>query len=356
MKIKIALTAGILAIIMGFCFACRGSASDKPLIGTSDEPFIVDSPDSLLKIGTGKDGWDLDKHYKQTADIDMSGQSWTPIGAYEDGHSDKEKPFTGNFDGNGYIIKGLTTEDGGMFDCIGTGGIVKNVALVGGSVSGSKSYNASAVGGLANINDGTVQNCYSTGNVTGREQSAGGLVGANYGTVQNCYTTGNIGEKYYVGGVVGYNQGIVQNCYATGRISGIPSEAVGGVVGCNGNSDRMSGRVEGCVGLSPLITRIGYYTDHSINSFGRVVGWNWREASLYNNYARRGMRLPTDIRESVKNDVDDIHGADITSAQWNKADWWENTAEFPSNAWNFRNGLPTLKGVGGNQNPTVRQK
>jgi len=342
MKIKVTLTAGILAIIIISCFASFG--------GTLDKPFIVDSPDSLLKVGTGKNGWGLDKHYKQTADIDMTGQAWTPIGTYDDHtRSDVEttkKPFTGSFDGNGYTITGLTIEGScgqGMFGYIGTGGMVKNVALIGGSVSGSH-----YVGGLVGLNSGTVQNCYSTGDVTGRHMYAGGLVGYNSGTVQNCYTTGNIGEQRFVGGVVGNNEGIVQNCYATGRISGTASDALGGVVG------KLSyGRVSGCVGLNPSITRIGGYSDHSVNEFGRVMGWDWR-GYHDNNYGRHGMRLPTPISEPVKNDADGIHGADITSAQWNKADWWEKTAKFPSEAWNFRNGLPTLKGVGGKQNPTVQ--
>ena len=78
------------------------------------------------------------------------------------------------------------------------------------------------------------------------------------------------------------------------------------------------------------------------------------ECYTYNNYGRRGMRLPTPISEPVKSNADGIHGADITSAQWNKASWWEKTVEFSSEAWNFRNGLPTLKGVGGKQNPVVR--
>ncbi|MCL2026617.1 MAG: hypothetical protein FWG92_07420 [Leptospirales bacterium] len=347
MKIKVAVSAGILAIIMTSSFASCG--------GTLDKPFIVDSPDSLLKVGTGKNGWGLDKHYKQTADIDMTGQAWTPIGIYEESRYDREttrKPFTGSFDGNGYAITELTIEgysdSQGMFGYLGTEGMVKNIALVGGSVSGS-----GYVGGLVGYNEGTVQNCYSTGDVTGVHMYAGGLVGYNTGRVRNCYTTGNIGEGRFVGGVVGYNivkynKGIVQNCYASGRISGY-SDSVGGVVGRNSEG----GKVSGCVGLNPSITRTRY-SDNPINSFGRVVGHNGRDGYHSYNYGRRRMRLPTPIYEPVKNDADGIHGADITSAQWNNADWWQKTAKFSSGAWNFRNGLPTLKGIGGNQNPAVR--
>ncbi|MCL1911040.1 MAG: hypothetical protein FWG13_02410 [Leptospirales bacterium] len=358
MKIGIALQAGIFAIITTLCFASCG--------GTLDEPFIVDSPESLLKVGTGRNGWGLNKHYRQTADIDMTGHEWTPIGEYEIirtpvGKYDDirfakfdekiiNKPFKGSFDGNGCTITGLTIESyddyQGMFGYIGTGGVVKNVALIGGSVSGSR-----YVGGLAGSNGGTVQSCYSTGDVTGTHMFAGGLVGYNSrsGKVRNCYTTGNIGKCRSVGGVVGDNKGVVRNCYVTGIISGTADNPVGGVVG---ELDE-GGRADGCVGLNSSITRIGGYSDHSTHQFGRVVGWDWR-GYHENNYGRRGMRLPVPIYEPVKSDADGIHGADITGAQWNKAGWWEKTAGFPSEAWDFRNGLPTLKGVGGSQNPVVR--
>jgi hypothetical protein len=47
-------------------------------------------------------------------------------------------------------------------------------------------------------------------------------------------------------------------------------------------------------------------------------------------------------------------GADIEAAQWNNANWWKDTAKFPGDAWEFRNGLPILKGMpGGTQNPEV---
>ena len=284
MKIKITLPIGILAIMITSCFASCG--------GTLEEPFLVDSPETLLKVGTGKDGWGLDKHYKQTSDIDMTGQEWTPIGATY------KKSFTGSFDGNGYTITELTIEsyedNHGMFGYIGEGGIVKNIALINNSISGAEDvgglvgYNsgtvkncystgsisgAIGVGGLVGYNSGTVQSCYTTGNVTGDHMFAGGLVGYNSkkGIVKNCYSLGNIGEERFVGGVVGRNKGIVQNCYATGKISGWDSDPVGGVVG-----DSNEGyRVHGCVGLNPSIIRVAY-RDIPGNQFGRVVGDNYQ--------------------------------------------------------------------------------
>ena len=47
----------------------------------------------------------LSGKYYLTANIDLTDVSWTPIGMYS------YKPFTGEFDGNGYVIKGLSVQN-----------------------------------------------------------------------------------------------------------------------------------------------------------------------------------------------------------------------------------------------------
>jgi hypothetical protein len=83
--------------------------------------------------------------------------------------------------------------------------------------------------------NGTINNCYSTGNVAG-DKYVGGMVGGNYysSTIYNCYSTGSVDGNDFVGGLVGYNynrNGTITNCYATGIVTG--SESVGGLVGLN---------------------------------------------------------------------------------------------------------------------------
>jgi len=209
--------------------------------GTAIDPFLVYDVASLKKVGSGTDGWTLDAHYKQTADIDLASVSnWKPIGT-------SSARFTGSYDGNGKTINNLTinapTEDyQGLFGYIHSGAVVKNVGLVNCTIVGNDyeggvvGYNYGTVqdcfitgivsvtsrgGGVVGYNIGTVQNCYSKASVT---ECDGGVVGRNGGTVQNCYATGNVSGA----GVVGYNSGTVQNCYATGNVSGW-----GGVVGLN---------------------------------------------------------------------------------------------------------------------------
>jgi hypothetical protein len=177
-------------------------------------------------------------------------------------------PFTGTFDGLNHTVSTLfinrpTTSNVGLFGVTGTGSTIKNVGLVGGSVSG-----ASNVGGLVGVNRSTISNSYATGSVSGGiaiADTAGGLVGNNStggtisssyatgsvsgsivgglagrntrGTISNSYATGSVSGSSYVGGLVGYNYGTVatiSNSYATGSVSG--SSYVGGLVGMNDGS------------------------------------------------------------------------------------------------------------------------
>ena len=72
---------------------------------------------------------------------------------------------SGVFDGLGHTITNLTTNTPtsthvGLFSIVGPTGVVRNVGLIGGSVTSS-----GAVGALVGANYGTVSNSYSTGSV-----------------------------------------------------------------------------------------------------------------------------------------------------------------------------------------------
>ena len=123
--------------------------------------------------------------------------------------------YSGNFDGDGHTISGLTINSSsannqGLFGYVGTGGTVQNLT-VSGSVSVSDGED---VGGVVGYNfSGTVTNCAFSGSVSGNNY-VGGIVGYNSsGTVENCYNTGTVSDGTTSGGVVGQNSGSVTNCY-----------------------------------------------------------------------------------------------------------------------------------------------
>ena len=193
--------------------------------GTEGDPYQIATAEQLAylaqQVNTGTDCSEV--FFKLTAEINLGGKEWTPIGT---GYSNA---FTGEFSGDGHKIKNLTINSEsdyiGLFGC--NGGTIKNVGIEGGSVTGG-----SIVGGVCSVNDGTISNCYNTASVTGGYK-VGGVCGDNYGTISNCYNTGSvIGTEYDVGGVCGYNYGTISNCYNTGSVTGTEYD-VGGVCGKN---------------------------------------------------------------------------------------------------------------------------
>ncbi|KAK6021500.1 hypothetical protein OSTOST_12826 [Ostertagia ostertagi] len=141
--------------------------------------------------------------------------------------------FTGSLDGTGHIISSLTiakagVNNVGLFGAIGSGGVVANVGLSGGSVAGGTN-----VGALAGSNAGTISGSFATSGVTSTS-TGGGLVGSNTGTVADSYASGAVSGTSIVGGLVGSNGGSIANSYANGSVSG--SSSVGGLVGASTGS------------------------------------------------------------------------------------------------------------------------
>ena len=81
--------------------------------------------------------------------IDMKDAEWTPIGT-------ADKPFSGNFDGNGHTISGLnySGEYAGLFGYMNNG-TISNIKLADSSFA-----NGTASGGICAVNNGgTIENC-----------------------------------------------------------------------------------------------------------------------------------------------------------------------------------------------------
>ncbi|MBQ9384885.1 MAG: hypothetical protein IJT87_11680, partial [Ruminiclostridium sp.] len=153
--------------------------------------------------------------FKQTADIDMQGETYTPIG-----NDDENLPFKGAYDGDGYVIKNISHYDSGLYSLSGLFGLlkgsVKNVNLKDCSFGGR---NAGGIAGEMDDDDGTVQNCTVLGGtITCTDGSGaghfGGIVGYFYGgAVDGCFTTTTFsGNGSTMGPVVGMDEDVT-NCY-----------------------------------------------------------------------------------------------------------------------------------------------
>ena len=175
---------------------------------------------------------------KLTANINLNGKAWTAFGKY-DYKLEGKSGFAGTLDGDRHIVSGLKSTEG-LVSCLSSAGTVKNLTVIG-TVSGS-----SHVGGIAATSYGAVENCLFDGTVTtsSGSSSAGGIVGrAQKGNrIVNCVNTGDIKNTcaYYnstlnIGGIVGYTYGTVENCYSTGNVSARvdkdTNKGIGGIAG-----------------------------------------------------------------------------------------------------------------------------
>ncbi|MEK4426872.1 GLUG motif-containing protein [Solibacillus sp. FSL K6-1523] len=226
--------------------------------GSAAKPYLIDSV-AKLQAMEGLDGAGV--YFKQTADIDMTGESWTPF------------VFEGHFDGDGNKISYVTinqpnSDNIGFFSELN--GELQNVHLEDVDVKGTRN-----VGGLVGLSSGSITNSYTTGSVEGT-RTVGGLVGNSYGSIENSYATGSVtGTGDYVGGLVGSSASSITNSYATGKVEG--NNDVGGLVGIvNINGSITNSYATGSVtGTGDTVGGlVGYSSGRIINSYatGSVDG------------------------------------------------------------------------------------
>ena len=246
-----------------------GTAEDLGYFIQDDGSYTVYNANGLLAWNKAVQS-DLSLNCTLTADINLTGTTWTPIAINFD------HQYKGTFDGDGHTISGLTVtgsdEYAGLFGYIDKVGTVKNVVLENVQITSDNQY--AYVGGVAGYSEGNIENCSVSGSVSGNGSSSdvGGVVGLQFGgsitgcsssapvkgrqraggvagltnnsaILTGCYTTGDVtlesnnSNSTYAGGVVGLNAGgsTLIACYATGSVSGSGSGTiyVGGVTGDN---------------------------------------------------------------------------------------------------------------------------
>ena len=186
---------------------------------------------------------DLSINCTLTADIDLTGIEWTPIG------TGSYNRYTGTFEGGGHTITGLTVTGSdtyaGLFGYLDSGGKVMNVKLEGVQIESDNVYcNA---GGVAGWSYGTVENCSASGSVIGRGENSivGGVVGyQSGGSITGCSSSATVNAGSVAGGVAGGTySATLTGCYATGDVTlecnNQNINFAGGVVGSSGNSSTL---------------------------------------------------------------------------------------------------------------------
>ncbi len=173
--------------------------------GSENDPWRITDKKDLIAlrdaVNNGNSMFNFaDKFFKLTADIDLNGEDWIPIGTVVWASPDS-KAFSGSFDGDGHSIRGISVNgdylSAGLFGYIrveNTKGYVKNLHLNGSMIS---SYN------------GDVGECY-IGALVGRLAVSGGDVSSEY-IIDNCSSDvtiiGNENKVCYIGGIIGTHHG-----------------------------------------------------------------------------------------------------------------------------------------------------
>ena len=302
----------------------------------SDGSYTVTSADGLMNVAKLVNGGKSDINITLTADIDLTGKDWTPIGT---SFSNK---YTGTFDGGGHTIKGLTvtTNDQfvGLFGSIGNAGTVKNVMMEDVQITSNRS--SGFAGGVAGYSDGTIENCSVSGSVSGTVY-VGGVVGAQWeGSITGCSSSATVKGMVHVGGVVGQTNGgaTLTACYATGNatleIDPRKNIAGGSLVGFNGGNG-----VRACYATGN-VTSTGSSTGNV--HIGGFLGDNYTTvtACYWKNNHEQGIGYN---KEGIAPEVTKVDGSVVT---WQKAVDAMNTAlQNAGSEWRYElNGaLPTLR-------------
>ena len=310
------------------------AAKDLGYTIESNGSYTVTSADGLMNIAKLVNGGKTDINITLTADIDLTGKNWTPIGT---SFSNK---YTGTFDGGGHTIKGLTvtTNDQfvGLFGSIGYAGTVKNVMMEDVQITSNRS--SGFAGGVAGYSDGTIENCSVSGSVSGTVY-VGGVVGVQIGgSITGCSSSATVKGTVDVGGVAGQtnSSATLTACYATGNvtieINPAKNIAGGSLVGMNAGSSLLACYATGNVtstGSSTGYVHIGGFLG---NNYTTVTACYWK-----NNH-EQGIGYNRESTGATK-----VDGTDVT---WQKAVDAMNTAlQNAGSEWRYelKGALPTLR-------------
>lgn len=232
--------------------------------GTQLDPYIIKTPKHLENMhnATWTNAKNNALYFRLESDIDMIGRMWEPLNSKD--------PYNKHihFDGNGFVIKNLTSKGFTYSSLFGVlCGSCKNLGVINADIE-TKGGGGGIIAGYAglkgpNAPTGTIDNCYTSGVVKGTD-IIGGIVGNigkengnNFSAVRNCYSTATViatasPAQARAGGIVGivWAKGIIENCYSTGTV-------LSGSFGAGGIAAWSDSDIISCVALNKSITNKG---------------------------------------------------------------------------------------------------
>ena len=233
--------------------------------GAKSDPYLIRTVDQLKAFAASVNGGETyaSQYVTLDADLDLTGESWTPIGG-------DNGSFNGSFNGDNHTIAGLAIGTkaesaacayAGLFGLVGQGGAIRNLGVKDAFINNKTTDEDPAVGILAAATgeSSVIDGCWVSGTIVsdaagdnnytyvggvvgngggkslvcntwadvqiaakGSDTGAGGIVGwtSNDSAVINCAAFGTIGNycdgsmMYGAGGIVGYSCGAIYACYS----------------------------------------------------------------------------------------------------------------------------------------------
>ena len=315
-----------------------GAAEDLGYSIQNDGSYTVYNANGLMNVAELVNGGKTDINITLTADIDLTGKDWTPIG------TDYDNSYTGTFDGGGHTITGLTVttndQHAGLFGYLGNfgnaAGTVKNVVMEG--IQITCNHRSGYAGGVAGFSWGTIENCSVSGSVSGTV-SVGGVVGAQRDrSITGCSSSATVKGTLNVGGVAGQTSfgATLTACYATGNV----------IIEIDRTQNISGG---GLVGFNDGISLLACYATGNVTSTGSSTGYVHIGGFLGDNYTtvtacywknnhEQGIGYNRRSTEATK-----VDGSVVT---WQKAVDAMNTAlQTAGSKWRYelKGALPTLR-------------
>jgi len=223
------LLAAALCVVLMFMLLPAG------VMAGGADVLEISTPEELLAfaedVNSGSYNGLTDAVVELTADIDMSGYDWVPMGDMDNCW------FSGTFEGNGHTVSNLSITEGAV-DTYGSyygffghtwDAVIRNVN-VSGSIEGDDSYNVCAGAVVGLLEGGEIVNCSTSGftidfNNTYSYNTGGGIggiVGFAYDAeVSDCVSYAQIvnAAAMTIGGVTGQARtAVLENCSFHGSI------------------------------------------------------------------------------------------------------------------------------------------
>ncbi len=292
--------------------------------GTDTKPFQIGTVAQLDSVRYFEDA-----HFIQTADIDLgvapynTGSGWEPIGA------ESNSTFVGTYNGNGFRILNLFINRSGndlvgLFRRVSTNAIVRNIRIDSADVTG-RNYSGILSG---QVFDSEIKNVGVTGTITGIHDT-GGMIGLSARSeLDSVFSkTSVISNGYRVGGLIGRDdRGTITNSFSSGAITGRNESGgfIGQAVFTNINKSYSESGVSapnghyvgGFIGFANRATISNSYATGSVTSnYNHIAGFAGRTyaGSVSNSYSSGKV---TGVNSSARGFISHRYITSVTNSYW----------------------------------------